>query len=307
MSEPSFRPHGRNLAQSRAVYHGNVPIFSRLLVALSGRQLDEGLLAYAAAVQAMMPCAAVSCVHVETAGPENGDVAARVRSTLPEARLHIGHGDVLDTLIDTAAAVGADVLMMGQASTGRRRRMARRLAMKAPCSVWMVPCGTPPAIRRILAPIDFSERSADTLSVAAALTEASGQDECDALHIYFNDAAVSFDEFDEALAGDRWQRFSIFTAPVDLHGVFTRASFVECSRVAPAIVRFAESAGSDLIVMGTRGRSTSAAVLLGSETEQVLMSSPVPVLAVKHFGSRLRLFRALRDERLRARANERFT
>ena len=59
--------------------------------------------------------------------------------------------------------------------------------------------------------------------------------------------------------------------------------------------------------MGTRGRSRSAAVLLGSETEQTLMTTGVPVLTVKHFGARLRLSQALREERLKGRAIERYT
>lgn len=50
--------------------------------------------------------------------------------------------------------------------------------------------------------------------------------------------------------------------------------------------------------MGTRGRSRSSAVLLGSETEQVMMDTSVPVLAVKHRGAQLRLRQALADQRL---------
>ena len=45
-------------------------------------------------------------------------------------------------------------------------------------------------------------------------------------------------------------------------------------------------------------------MLLGSETEQALMGATVPVLAVKHFGARLRLFQALRDHRVQRRESE---
>jgi hypothetical protein len=47
---------------------------------------------------------------------------------------------------------------------------------------------------------------------------------------------------------------------------------------------------------------------LGSETEQALMGATVPVLAVKHFGARMRLFQALRDQRVQRRdSEERYT
>ncbi len=56
--------------------------------------------------------------------------------------------------------------------------------------------------------------------------------------------------------------------------------------------------------MARGGRSRSAAVLLASETEHALMQATVPVLAVKHFGARMRLLQALRDERVRKRARD---
>jgi nucleotide-binding universal stress UspA family protein len=160
----------------------------------------------------------------------------------------------------------------------------------------------------VLVPVDFSPRSADSLGIATSICEAAGLDECLALHVYFNDAAVTFDEFDEILVENAERAFGIFTAPVDLHGVFARPSFVEAPNVAQTILRVAVEQTSDLIVMGTRGRSASAAVLLGSETEQTLMRAALPVLAVKHFGARMRLFQALRDQRVQRRdSQERYT
>jgi hypothetical protein len=47
--------------------------------------------------------------------------------------------------------------------------------------------------------------------------------------------------------------------------------------------------------------------VLGSETDHVLMASPVPVLAVKHFGTRLRLLDALFDRRRRDRGGPKFS
>jgi nucleotide-binding universal stress UspA family protein len=171
----------------------------------------------------------------------------------------------------------------------------------------MVPDRSPASIQRILVPIDFSRKSADTLSAATALAEMAGLDECLALHVAFNSALVTFDEFDEILAEDRDRAWGLFVAPINLHGVWAKPIFIDCAQVAQTIIRTAVEQASDLIVMGTRGRSPSAAVLLGSETEQCLMTTPVPLLAIKHFGARLSLLQALRDERLRKRGDDRFT
>ena len=80
----------------------------------------------------------------------------------------------------------------------------------------------------------------------------------------------------------------------------------EGADVASTIRRVAEDRRCDLIVMGTRGRSRAASVLLGSETEQTIIESRLPVLAVKHYGARLRLLQALFRERFRKGGDLRF-
>ncbi len=52
-------------------------------------------------------------------------------------------------------------------------------------------------------------------------------------------------------------------------------------RIAGVIVDEAGKAGCDLIVMGTHGRRGIGRVALGSDAENVLRTSPVPVLLVR--------------------------
>jgi nucleotide-binding universal stress UspA family protein len=86
-----------------------------------------------------------------------------------------------------------------------------------------------------------------------------------------------------------------------------RPLFVESPHVAETICRLAEERQADLIVMGTRGRSRSAGILLGSETEETIVHTRVPVLAVKRFGNRLSFLQALLDKRFREREGPKFT
>ena len=284
--------------------------FQRLLVALSGRDTDCGLLRYAAMLHRTLPGAEALCLHV-TGEADPADLrrnfASGVAALLPAALSEVVAGDVLDSILGVATAHRSDLILLGHSSGRRRRSLARRLSMKAPCSVWIAPGQAEPSIRRILVPFDFSPISADCVSVATALAEAAGLEECLALHVEFNQAVVTFDELDEIVAEDRDRAFGLFVAPINLHGVWVKPLFVDSPNVAQTIVRTAIEQRSDLIVMGTRGRSPSAAVLLGSETEHCLMATPVPLLAVKHFGAHLSLLQALRDERLRKRGSERFT
>jgi nucleotide-binding universal stress UspA family protein len=56
-------------------------------------------------------------------------------------------------------------------------------------------------------------------------------------------------------------------------------------RAAHVIVEEATSQGCELIVMGTHGRRGLSRLLMGSDAELVLRSSPVPVLLVRDPGS----------------------
>ncbi|MCE9641480.1 MAG: universal stress protein [Betaproteobacteria bacterium] len=67
------------------------------------------------------------------------------------------------------------------------------------------------------------------------------------------------------------------------HGVKAEASMFETmgDRVSEVIVRDAKKWKADLIVMGTHGRRGVGRMVLGSDAEAVLRTSPVPVLTVR--------------------------
>jgi nucleotide-binding universal stress UspA family protein len=264
---------------------------------------EEHLLRYAAMVCSLAPGAEVHCVHVRRPSSVYPELT-RIDEEWQElcrhcdapcgrgvVRLHMLEGDVTDEILRFAVQVKAEVIVVGASRRGVRRSLARRLAMQAPCSVWVVPHESPIRIGKVLVPIDFSTRAADALSVATSIAASAGLEECEALHVFFNDARVTYDEYPEVLRQDKESAFHIFAARIDLHGVDVKPRFVEAPLVAHAIERVAAETHADLIVMGTRGRSRSAAVLLGSETDQMLRSAMIPILAVKQFGERIRLRR----------------
>ena len=71
------------------------------------------------------------------------------------------------------------------------------------------------------------------------------------------------------------------------HGVQATQQIREAvgERAAHVIVDEAGKQGCDLIVMGTHGRRGLSRLLMGSDAELVLRTSPVPVLMVRERGS----------------------
>lgn len=282
-----------------------------LTVALDRTKEDAGLCAYAAMAAKWQGAGKIIFVHVLPNSAVAGDLE-RVRAELEaQAKPHLAGmpasvkmsyevlgGPLMDQLLAFVAEKKTDVLLVGHGrKTPGRRALARRLAMKAPCSVWMAPEGAPAALRRILVPIDFSEHSADALRTAVALAKLGGGAKCLPLHVHFNEAVVTYEGYDQVLRGEEEAEYRRFIAAIDCRDIEVTPLFEEGANVSHTIGRVADSVGADLIVMATRGRSRSAAILLGSVTEEMIIETRAPLLAVKHFGARLGVLEALLDKR----------
>jgi nucleotide-binding universal stress UspA family protein len=282
------------------------------MVGAIGSDSDRALFEHVALLAELQPGATFRVVHAIAAGlsaAAQRNAQRAIAEEVPEAvgalaasgrlttTLHAGAP--LDIFLRAALDERPNLFLIGQPRNAGRRPLARRLAMKAPCSVWMVPEDAPARLGRVLAPVDLSPRSADALSVATAVARAARIERCQVLHVRFDSTIAAYEEYGEAADAREHEAFAIFAARVDTHGVALDPILLESADVTASILRVAANQRSDLIVMGTRGRSNAAAVVLGSETDHVLMASPIPVLAVKHFGSRLRLLDALLDRRVR--------
>jgi nucleotide-binding universal stress UspA family protein len=126
-------------------------------------------------------------------------------------------------------------------------------------------------IRRVLCPVDLSEASARALRHAGALNSIVDGD-LTVLHVQ----AAGGHQADSGKSPDA--SLEAFAAEVIALGPSTR--LVERHGEPAAEILKAAAAGSDVIVMGTHGRTGLQRLLLGSVTERVIRRSPVPVLAV---------------------------
>lgn len=141
--------------------------------------------------------------------------------------------------------------------------------------------------QQILCPVDFSELSALALRYAAKLAKCSGA-RLTALYAdqflpppYFTESGL--EELrkqlqDSARQAEAYLRKFVTATLGDSDGVDVR---VEEGLPADAIRRVAAEPPSDLIVMGTHGRTGINRLMLGSVTERVLRETSVPVLAVR--------------------------
>ena len=157
----------------------------------------------------------------------------------------------------------------------------------------MVPENAEARIQRIVAPIDFSLASADSLTQAAAIASQLEVPEILAIHIYADDSVIRYEEHERIKRGEEEARFAELMARVNSQGVLIKPLFAESIQAAQEILREADNYHADLLVMSTRGHSKAACILLGSMTSAIMSDAHIPVLAIKHYGAHLSLWQTL--------------
>ncbi len=138
---------------------------------------------------------------------------------------------------------------------------------------------------KVLAPIDFSETSRATLDYALDLVSPGGTllvchvvDDIPLTYGYVG-IAVPPPELTQRLSAEAAREMEAFVPKALPEGVRLDTRVLHGAPFA-GIVRLAEEEKTDLIVMGTHGRTGLKHMLLGSVTEKVVRTSPCPVLVV---------------------------
>lgn len=137
---------------------------------------------------------------------------------------------------------------------------------------------------KILVAVDDSDHSSRAVSAAAALAKLSGGS-IHLLHVRERQDVVgksggSFDVEYEEEADALMQKVSAALAEAGV-GSTSRVVHAPIGHVANEIVKAASEADADTIVMGSHGRTSLGALVLGSNAYKVLHLADRPVLVVR--------------------------
>jgi len=221
-----------------------------------------------------------------------GDVEAHVRGVIGDSDLEIEvvvmRGPPGAVVGQEARRIGADVVVLGP----HRHREQRALGSTAdrvvrtsatPCLILPERLRLP--LRHVLAPVDSSAGARGALAVAltwaSALRDRRHGTRVTALHIA-PELMESEDDHDHAsdVAALEAEVESIRTGLAGVAHVDVESVVLHNASEGQRIVRYAEEAGVDLIVIGTRGRSMTQAAILGSTSSEVVREASGPVLLV---------------------------
>lgn len=282
-----------------------------LCIALSLRSSDSHLLGYGEMLIERGIAKRVCFVHViprTNSGDSEGEIKSltlQIEQTVSQAfnpengpsdasyKVLVGPRE--DRMLEYLEEQHIGLVLLGHTirESSGKRSFARRMAMASSASVWMVPVDSALSITKVLAPVDLSQHSADSLSIATGIALQAGLSECTSLHVYYDQAVHRFDDHDAVERGNELAALQKFIRSVHNYGVAVEPQVEEGSNPAKTILRIVDERHFDLVVLSTRGRSQAASILLGSEASQVIMEARVPVLAIKHQGSQLNFLKAL--------------
>lgn len=208
----------------------------------------------------------------------------------------IRHGmEAADVILSVADDIDADLIVTG--THGREGlahvilgSVAEKVVRRARRPVLTVGTEAPdtPSIKRMMAPIDFSEPSKQALRLAKDVA-AANEAQLDLLFVaeertvpVFSDTGIprlnqlKMDPDIVKNSARALEQLSqnVGGPDVPIHGHVAEGD------VPKQIVRFAETHDVDLVVMATRGLSGLNRFLLGSVTERVVRAAPCPVLTL---------------------------
>jgi nucleotide-binding universal stress UspA family protein len=93
--------------------------------------------------------------------------------------------------------------------------------------------------------------------------------------------AAEVDKIEKQWTDEAQKNLDAIVKLADKRGVYAKGVVVKGDIVSDAILSAAKKHKAELIVMASHGRRGIKRLLLGSETQQVLTHSPIPVLVLK--------------------------
>jgi nucleotide-binding universal stress UspA family protein len=207
----------------------------------------------------------------------------------------VDDGHPAGRILDQARSIEADLIAMGSHGlSGFERFMlgsvAEKVLRKAACPVLTVPPAAATAAelpyKRLLCPVDFSKSSLAALQFAFSMAEESNAN-LTILHVLDwppdDELLVQrFDapEFRRVVDEETRGRLEALVTD-DVRLWCTPSTKISYGKPYRQILEVAESEGTDLIVVGVRGRHSLDLTLFGSTTNQVVRRASCPVLTLK--------------------------
>lgn len=297
----------------------------RVLVALDLTAFDDEVIKYASYFCPLVGAEEVYFLHVDNSFYTPNDFPERLREefvpmdegekaiiedkvkeafTGSSANIHVNvlEGEPINVLAHTIETKGIDLVIAGLKEKKEHLSiLPYKIARKSTASVLFVPSGVSNSIKNIVLPFDFSSHSKEAIEFCQTVSDKTSGVSTKMLHVYqiptgYYKTGKSYEEMNvimlqhkqEGLA-ETMKAYDGFEHSVEMHPT-------EKGSVSQQLTSELGEEKPDLLVMGSKGQTNSAAIMLGSMAESVITSyRNSPVLIIKKKGENKSLLQAFFD------------
>ncbi|MEP1891508.1 MAG: universal stress protein, partial [Cyclobacteriaceae bacterium] len=211
----------------------------------------------------------------------------------------VQEGSPPETFLRLSKIKNVDLVILGRKKNLKGSGLlSGHIVRKSPTSILFVTETFNPTLKKVLIPVDFSQHSILCLDVAGKLKQHGGVD-IHFSHLYnvplgYYKTGKSHDEFAKIMKGHAMNDMKQFLNQHDVKEEYPCEYILSEDRPkAHMINKYAHDSGMDMILIGSRGRTTSSALMIGSIVEKVLLIDPdIPILVVKNHGENMGFFEA---------------
>lgn len=300
----------------------------RVLVALDLTEMDETLIGYIARLSNQIELEQVYFFNVmksmeipdkilekypNLVAPMDEATKKGIQYTIDEEagnqlkanyEIKVTDGNPTDKILKWAKVKEVDLIVVGRKSSLQGDGIVSgKIVRLAPCSVLLVPEALPDTLAKVVVPIDFSAASKTAFEFSIYLAKRIQNLQVICLNIYevptgYHTSGKSFEEFAEVMKNNAEESFNEFIEGYNLKGlnVVPRYELNENTRVSKKIYRFAMKENASAIIVGSKGRTQAAALLIGSVAERLLkLNSHLPQYVIKEHRKNMDLMDALSE------------
>lgn len=206
----------------------------------------------------------------------------------------------LDTFLRWAKLKDTDLIIMGRKEDlDGSGVLADGVAKKAPCSILLFQ--EKRAIifpKKIIIPTDFSSHNNMIYTFGERI---AGQLKAEIIPLHlvkiphgYSKTGKSYEEFAQIMKENALNDFKKFVTKHDHPSLHCEVLVDDGRNAGVQIIDYAKQIGADMILLGSRGRTSSAAVILGSTAEKLIhCNKSLPMLIFKKKGETMGFFDAL--------------
>ncbi len=294
-----------------------------LLVALDLTKMDDHLIQYAKVLSGVMPFRKIYFAHIT----KNLEIPEDILAKFPDLKepideslsekiselvyTHFTHSEIdiniivdegraFDCLMHLAKVKHADLILMGRKKNLKGSGLvSSHIARECHASILFVTEEFSTSISKILVATDFSIHSFHAVQCAEGIADKNGAD-IFLTHIYevpmgYTKVGKTYEEFGAIMLNNAKKDYQKFRQRNKLPEHNIAYHLVKDESKSDLLFSYAQKIGADLVIMGSRGRTKTSAILMGSVAEKLVFADDdIPVFVVKNKGQNMGLLEAIR-------------